>query len=136
MRGTHSTISKMHNRIYSMNIERQIINREKDCLQTEVSFPKLSYFRGSPPEVFFGKGVVQICSKFTGEHPYRSVISIKLQSNSIVITLRHEYSRVNVLHNFKTHFPKNTYGGLLLLFLYCLINKKISANVNVLGFSG
>ena len=28
----------------------------------------------SPPEVFLRKGVLKICSKFTGEHPYRSVI--------------------------------------------------------------
>ena len=37
-------------------------------------------FRSSPPEVFLGKGLLKICSKFTGEHPCRSVISIKLQS--------------------------------------------------------
>ena len=30
-----------------------------------------------------------ICSKFTGEHPYRSTISIKLQSNFIKIAIRH-----------------------------------------------
>ena len=34
--------------------------------------------RSSPPEVFLGKGVLKICSKFTGEHPCRSLISIKL----------------------------------------------------------
>ena len=34
--------------------------------------------RSSPPEVFQEKGVLKICSKFTGEHPCRSVISIKL----------------------------------------------------------
>ena len=32
--------------------------------------------RSSPPEVFLGKGVLKICSKFTGKHPSRSVISI------------------------------------------------------------
>ena len=31
--------------------------------------------------MFLGKGVLKICSKFTGEHPYRSVISIKLPCN-------------------------------------------------------
>ena len=36
---------------------------------------KYSSDRSSPPEVFSGKGVVKICSKFKGEHPYRSVIS-------------------------------------------------------------
>ena len=35
---------------------------------------------GSGPEVFLRKGVLRICSKFTGEHLCRSVISIKLQS--------------------------------------------------------
>ena len=34
--------------------------------------------RSSRPEVFLGKGVLKICSKFIGEHPCRSVISIKL----------------------------------------------------------
>ena len=32
------------------------------------------------PEVFLGKGAPKICSKFTGEHPCRSMISIKLLS--------------------------------------------------------
>ena len=54
-----------------------------------------------PPELFLGKGVLKICSKFTGEHPYRSVISIKLQSNFIEITLRHGCSLVALLHNFR-----------------------------------
>ena len=36
--------------------------------------------RSSPPEVFLGKGALKIYSKFTGEHPCRSVISIKLQN--------------------------------------------------------
>ena len=32
--------------------------------------------RSSHPEVFLGRDVLKICSKFTGEHPYRSVISV------------------------------------------------------------
>ena len=40
-------------------------------------------YRGYPPKAFLGKGVLKICSKFTGEHPshppnHPSVISIKL----------------------------------------------------------
>ena len=35
------------------------------------------------PEVFLGKGVLKICSKFTGEHPCRSAISIKLLKQGI-----------------------------------------------------
>ena len=32
--------------------------------------------------MFLGKGVLKICSKFTGENPDQSVISIKLQSKA------------------------------------------------------
>ena len=47
--------------------------------------------RSSRPEVFLEKGVLKICSKFTGKDPCRSVISIKLQCNFIEITLRHGF---------------------------------------------
>ena len=53
-------------------------------------------------------------SKFTGEHPCRSVISIKLQSNFIESSLRYWYSPVNLMHIFRTLFSKNTSGELLL----------------------
>ena len=55
--------------------------------------------------------------KFTGEHPFRSVISIKLQSNFIEITLRQNgRSTANFLHIFTNPFPKNASGGLHLYF--------------------
>ena len=38
-------------------------------------------FRSNHPKVFLWKGVLEICSKFTGKHPRRTVILIKLQSN-------------------------------------------------------
>ena len=63
-------------------------------------------FRSSRPEVFLAKGVLKICSKFIGEHPCRSVISI--------ITLWHGCSPVYLLHIFRTTFSKNTSGWLLL----------------------
>ena len=49
--------------------------------------------------MFQGKDVLKICSKFTGEHPCRSAISI------------------NLLHISKTLFLKNTSGWLLLPML-------------------
>ena len=83
----------------------------------------LSYFteiililtRSSHPEVFLGKGVLKICTKYTGEHPCQSAISTKLQSNFIEITLRHGCSPVNLLHIFRILFLKNTSGQLLLI---------------------
>ena len=61
----------------------------------------LQEFRSNPPEVFLGKGVLKICSKFTGEHPCRSATSIKLQSNFNESALRHGCSSVNLLHIFR-----------------------------------
>ena len=69
----------------------------------------LTKCRSSPPEVFLEKVVLKICSKFTGEHPYRSAISIKLQSNFIEIILLHGYVPVNWLHMFRAPFYKNIY---------------------------
>ena len=43
--------------------------------------------------------VLKICSKFTGEHPCRSAISI------IEIALRHGYYPMDLLHIFRTYFP-------------------------------
>ena len=55
------------------------------------TFNKQHYakYRCSNRDVFLGKVAMKICSKFTGKHPCRSPISIKLQSNFIEITLRH-----------------------------------------------
>ena len=47
-------------------------------------------------EVFLGKGVLKICSKFTREHLCQRAI--------IEITLRHGRSPINLLHIFRTHF--------------------------------
>ena len=70
--------------------------------------------RSSRPEVFLRNGFLKIYSKFTREHPCGSLISIKLQSNFIEITLRHGCSLVNLLHIFRTPFTKNTTEWLLL----------------------
>ena len=79
--------------------------------------------RSSLPEVFLGKGVLKICSKFIGEHPCQSAISISLQSSFFEIALRHGYSPVNLLRVLRIPFPKNTYGRLLLDY------RGISANL-------
>ena len=74
-----------------------------------------SYIRSSHSELFLGKGALKISNKFTGEHPCRSAISIKLQSNFIEIALRHGCSPENLLHIFRTPFLKNTSGWPHLL---------------------
>ena len=46
-----------------------------------------------------------------------SVISLKLQSNFIEITLRHGCSNLNLLHIFRTSFPKNTLESCFYQYL-------------------
>ena len=70
--------------------------------------------RSSHPQVFLIKGLLKICNKLAGEHQRQSAISIKLQSNFTEIALLHGCSPVNLLHIFRTSFPKNTSGWLLL----------------------
>ena len=68
----------------------------------------------SRPDVSLGKGVLKLYSKFTGEHSCQSAISINLQSNFTEIALRQECFPVNLLYIFRTPFPKNTSGWLLM----------------------
>ena len=75
---------------------------------------KICCNRSSHSEVFLRKCVLKICSKFTGEHPWWSAISTKLQSNFFEIELR--YAPVNLLHILRAPFQQNTSEWLLLLW--------------------
>ena len=48
---------------------------------TEMNLIQKNLIQKQPSRGVIGKGVLKIFSKFTGEHPCRSAISIKLQSN-------------------------------------------------------
>ena len=72
----------------------------------------------------------KICSKFTREHPCRSVITIKLLCHFIDITFQYGCSPVNLLYIYKTPFYKDTYRGLL-----CATNKTIALS-RLFLFSG
>ena len=76
--------------------------------------PKRWKTQKQPSRVFLRKGFLKICSKFTGEHPCRSAILLKLTSSFIEIGLRHGVSPVNLLHIFRITSPKNTSGRLPL----------------------
>ena len=54
--------------------------------------------------MFLERGVLKICSRFTGERPCRRLISIKLLCSFIEITLQHGCSPVNLQHIFRTPF--------------------------------
>ena len=71
-------------------------------------------YRSSHSEVFLRKGVLKICIKFTGEHQYPGVISIKLQISVIEITTSAwAFSCKYAACFLNIFFIKNTYGGLL-----------------------
>ena len=52
----------------------------------DTTFERAQIYRSSLPEVFLEKYILKICSKLTGQHPCRSVISIKLLCNFFVIS--------------------------------------------------
>ena len=59
------------------------------CITYTIRVSKM--FRGCSPEVFVGKGILKIWSKFTGEHPCRSVTSIKLFKVHTLLCLIHMF---------------------------------------------
>ena len=92
-----------HNRMSLQFIQLQTVTYWCKSFLQNVSSSALLYgaciqilqtFRSSRPEVFLGKGVLKICSRFTGEHPCRSAISIKLPNNFTEIPLWHGCSPV------------------------------------------
>ena len=55
---------------------------------------------------------------------YRRTPMLKCDFNKVEITLHHRCSPVNLLYIFRTPFPKNTCGGLLLLKTTLLLKSK------------
>ena len=108
-----------------------LIKITKICPEIKKSNPFLPNIRSSRPEVFLRKGFLKIWSKLTGEHPCRSVISIKLLRNFIEIPFRHGCSPVNLLHIFRTPFPKNTSGWLLLQYSLSVLSENIKKNLSL-----
>ena len=90
--------------LFTPKLDYLAIQLQLATQQKIIKYMLFALCRSSYPEVFLGKGVLEICIKFTGEHPCRSASSIKLF-----------YSPVNLLHIFRTHFPRNTSGQLLLI---------------------
>ena len=87
-------------------------------------------YRSSHPKVLLRKGVLKIYSKFIGEHPYRSAISIKLFCSFIEIALRHGCSPANLLHTFRTPFPRKTSGWLFLEFICIVESGRLNDVIN------
>ena len=112
---------------------------------------KKRYIGSSHEEVLLGKGVLKICSKFIGEHPWQRAISINLPCNFIEIALQHGCSPVNLLHildylflrtplyccfwyTFKTYFKLNSRTSPLkcniyFWLLYCNLENSLLCHI-------
>ena len=87
-------------------------------------------WRSSHPEVFLGKGVLKICCKFTTEHLWRSVISIKLLCTSVwafsckfaayfqnTFSWEHLWTAASIIYNLGLESRKGNTLWLLLVYL-------------------
>ena len=108
------------------------IIKMRSNVSIQINQQHIIIFRSSHPEVFLERDVLKICSKFTEEHPCRSVISIKLQNNFIEMTLQHGCSPVNLLHIFRTSSSKNTSGWLLLNIPPKILRQSAEVTANTL----
>ena len=77
-------------------------------------------YRNSHPEMFLRKGVLKICSKYTGEHPYRSAISIKLPWKLVPL-------KYSILHRCSIAFIIHNFWILLILLIFCNLNFFLTA---------
>ena len=109
-----------HLRKVNNKCTQQEFYKTRDVLLKDVLFSV--WFMSSRPELFLRKSVLKIYLKFTGEHPCRSVISLTLLCNFTEITLRHGCSPVNLLHNLRKPFSKNTSGWMVLMIQNFLHN--------------
>ena len=71
------------------------------------------------PQVLYGqkqssKGVLKICSKFENTHCEVDFNKVPLLRNFIKVALQHKCSPTELLHIFRTPFPKNIFKRLLL----------------------
>ena len=73
-------------------------------------------FTSSHPEVFLRKVVLKKCSKFRGEHPCRSAISIMLKSHFGIGVLLYICCIFSEHHFFRTPLGSCFWNLLLILF--------------------
>ena len=107
-----------------------IMIEKKMCLQwhilgivATICFLILS---SSRPEVFLTKVFLKMCRKYTGEHPCRNEISIKLLCNFIEIRLQYGCSPVNLLHFFRHLFLRTPRDDCFWVFYKRAVRKNLA----------
>ena len=97
----------------------KLLNSSASCFEVseirKLGLKRTEYFTliSSPPEVFLRKGALEICSKFAGDHPCQSVISMKLRNRN-KIEFWYMCLPANLPHIFRAPFLKNTSEETLL----------------------
>ena len=91
-----------------------VISAVTDMMDLDIFNFWCGIIRSNGPEVFLRKALLKTCSKFTGAHPGRNVISMKLLCDFIEIILRDGCSSVILLDSFRIPSRKNTSGRTLL----------------------
>ena len=69
----------------------------------------ISKYRSNPPEVFLRKGVLKICSKFTGEQPCRQPWFICEENNKNIF-----YSKSQIINVDSFCYPFRGYGNMFV----------------------
>ena len=92
--------------ILKISFEKKLVLKTMKTVAVLTFYWIFTKYRSNPAEMFLRKGVLKTSSTFTGEHPCRSTISIKLKSNFIEITLRHVCCSAIFLYIFRTLFCK------------------------------
>ena len=90
-----------------------------EASMVQFSVTPSAIIRSSHPEVFLRKAVLKICSKFTGEHPCWSAISIKLQNEcQFLVNLKRCFMRKGGTKFFEKVFFKTFLTESALLKIY------------------
>ena len=82
-------------------------------IETVLKFSKATV-TSSHPKVSIGKGALKVRQKIYRRTPMPKCDFNKVPSNFIEMALSHGCFPVNLLHIFRTTFPRNTSGWLLL----------------------
>ena len=88
-----------HSNYILLGLIQKHLERALTCPNLIFTISRYQRDRSSPSEVFLEKDVLNICSKFTGEHTL------------YWIALRYRCSPVNLLHIFRTFFLRTSFKG-------------------------
>ena len=133
---------KAAKKIFNFSLTRCTQITQNKCIRFCLRLNKMHHIskeQKQPPTGVPRKRCSENMHQIYRKHACRSAISIKLHSNFIEIALRRGCSPVNLLRIFRTSFPKNSSGWLLLEEDFRLMNwlptsKRVNQCMNTITF--